>query len=171
MSGVEGGSFKKVSIYATTFCSNWWLKFQRVPFCLLVASYKGQPRIILVTRAKHRSDETFTPFSECPEDRVVKGRVMEWDERLKDVGYAYHNANSLYKPHTLIFSCATYHPPLVFTGGPWFSISALVRSSVCLPSYYHTHSLIPVLAIPRRNSNMVKWSDAAMCMHQVKSST
>jgi hypothetical protein len=72
-------------------CSNRWLRSQGVPFRLLAASYKGQTRIILVTRAKHRSDETqdnFTPISERPEDQEVKGKMVEWDERLKDVGYA-----------------------------------------------------------------------------------
>jgi hypothetical protein len=86
----ERKGFEIPSIDATTLCSNRWLKSQSVPFRLLAASYEGQPRIILVTRAKHRSDETkdnFTPFSQRPEDQVVKGKMVEWDERLKDVEY------------------------------------------------------------------------------------
>jgi hypothetical protein len=82
--------FEIPTIDVTTLCSNRWLRSQGVPFRLLAASYKGQPRVILVTRAKHRSDETkdkFTPFSERPEDEVVKGKMVGWDERLKGVEY------------------------------------------------------------------------------------
>jgi hypothetical protein len=78
-------------IDATTFCSNEWLESQGVPYRLLAATYKGQPRIVLVTRATYRNDETkykFTPFSERPEDQVVKAKMVEWDDRLKDVEYA-----------------------------------------------------------------------------------
>ena len=76
---------------ATTLTSNRWLKSQGVPYRLLASMYKGQSRVVLVTRASHRSDETkykFTPFSERPEDQVVKAKMVEWDDRLKDVEYA-----------------------------------------------------------------------------------
>ena len=75
---------------ASTICTNRWLKSQSVPFRLRATSYEGQPRIVLVTRAKSRSDETkdnFTPFSESLEDQKVKRKMVEWDERLKDVEY------------------------------------------------------------------------------------
>jgi hypothetical protein len=45
----------------------------------------------LITRATHRNDETkykFTPFPERPEDQVVKAKMVEWDDRLKDMEYA-----------------------------------------------------------------------------------
>ena len=45
----------------------------------------------LVTRATNKRDETkykFTPFSERPEDKVVKAKMVEWDDRLKDVKFA-----------------------------------------------------------------------------------
>ena len=57
-----------------------------MPYRLLVASYKGQPRVVLVIRAAHRNDETkykFMPFSERPEDQEVNGKMVEWDNRLK----------------------------------------------------------------------------------------
>ncbi|KIM79886.1 hypothetical protein PILCRDRAFT_823070 [Piloderma croceum F 1598] len=82
--------FEIPTIDVTTLCSNRWLRSQGVPFRLLAASYKGQPRVVLVTRARHRSDETkdnFTPFLERPEDQVVKDKMVGWDERLKDVEY------------------------------------------------------------------------------------
>ena len=65
---------------ATTVCSNRWLKSQEVPYRLLAATYKGQPRIVLVTTATHRNDETktkFAPFSEVPEDQTAKGKMVE----------------------------------------------------------------------------------------------
>ena len=76
---------------ATTVCCNRWLKSQGVPYRLLAATYKGQPRIVLVTKAAHRDDETkykFTSFSERPEDQVAKAKMVEWDDRLKGVVFA-----------------------------------------------------------------------------------
>ena len=75
----------------TTWCSNQWLKSQGVPYRVLAASYQGKPRVVLITRASHRNDETktkFTPFPERPEDLVVKEKMVGWDDRLKDVEYA-----------------------------------------------------------------------------------
>jgi hypothetical protein len=79
------------TIDVTTFCSNEWLKSQGVSYRLLAASYKGQPRVVLVTRAARRNDETkheFTPFSERPEDKAVKAKMVGWDDRLKGVEFA-----------------------------------------------------------------------------------
>lgn len=87
----DRNKFEIPTMDVTTFCSNEWLKSQGVPHRLLAASYKGQPRVVLVTRAAHRNDETktkFTPFSERPEDQVVKGKMVAWDDRLKGVEYA-----------------------------------------------------------------------------------
>jgi len=45
----------------------------------------------LVTRARHRSGESkdnFTPYRERVEDKDVKNKMVEWDERLADVEYA-----------------------------------------------------------------------------------
>jgi hypothetical protein len=71
---------------AITLCSNQWLKCQGVHFRLKAVYYQRQLHILLVTKAKYTgSDETkdnFTPFSERPE---VKGKMVEWDERLRDV--------------------------------------------------------------------------------------
>ena len=78
------------TIDVITLCPNRWLRSQGVPFRLLAASYKGQPHVVLVTRAGHRSGETkdnFTPYLERPEDQVVKDKMVGWDERLKDVKY------------------------------------------------------------------------------------
>ena len=88
---VDRNKFEIPSTDATSFCANEWLESQGVPYRLLPATYKGQPRIVLVTRVTYRNDETkykFTPFSERPEDRVVKAKMVEWDDRLKDVEYA-----------------------------------------------------------------------------------
>jgi hypothetical protein len=38
--------FEIPTIDVTTLCSNRWLRSQGVPFRLLAASYKGQPRVI-----------------------------------------------------------------------------------------------------------------------------
>jgi hypothetical protein len=87
----DRNKFKIPFIDATTYCANEWLESQGVPYRLLPATYKTQPRIVLVTRVTYRNDETkykFTPFSERPEDRVVKAKMVEWDDRLKDVEYA-----------------------------------------------------------------------------------
>ena len=76
---------------ATTVCANRWLESQGVPYRLLAATYKGKTHIVLITRATHRNDETkhkFTPFPERPEDQAVKAKMVEWDDRLKDVEYA-----------------------------------------------------------------------------------
>jgi hypothetical protein len=86
----QRNGFEIPSFEASTICSNRWLKSQSVPFRLRATSYEGQPRIVLVTRAKSRSDETkdnFTPFSENLEDQKVKRKMVQWDERLKDVEY------------------------------------------------------------------------------------
>ena len=83
----DRNKFEIPSIDATTYCANEWLESQGVPYRLLPATYKGQPRIVLVTRVTYRNDETkykFTPFPERPEDRVVKAKMVEWDDRLKD---------------------------------------------------------------------------------------
>jgi mRNA-degrading endonuclease RelE of RelBE toxin-antitoxin system len=87
----DRNKFEIPAMEIITVCSNRWLKSQGVPYRLLAASYKGQPRIVLITRATHRNDETkykFTPFPERPEDQVVKAKMVEWDDRLKDVEYA-----------------------------------------------------------------------------------
>jgi len=54
----DRNKFEIPTMDVTTFCSNEWLKSQGVPHRLLAASYKGQPRVVLVTRAAHRNDET-----------------------------------------------------------------------------------------------------------------
>ena len=79
------------SIDVTTLASNRWLRSQGVPYRLLAAEYEGQSRVFLVTRATNRNYETkhkFTPFSERSEDQVVKAKMVEWDDRLKDVKFA-----------------------------------------------------------------------------------
>ena len=65
-------------------------KISRRPFSLTRCLLQRATARHLVTRARHRSDETkdnFTPFLEHPEDQVVKGKMVGWDERLKDVEY------------------------------------------------------------------------------------
>ena len=87
----ERNKFEIPAIELTTLRSNAWLKSQGVPYRLLAATYKGESRIVLVTRATYRNDETkykFTPFSERPEDQVVKAKMVEWDDRLIGVKYA-----------------------------------------------------------------------------------
>ena len=87
----DRNKFEIPCIDATTVCSNRWLKSQGVPYRLLASMYKGQERVVLVTRAAHRHDETktkFTPFSERSEDQEVKAKMVEWDDRLKEVEYA-----------------------------------------------------------------------------------
>jgi hypothetical protein len=88
---VDHNKFKIPNREVTSVCTNWWLESQGVPYRLLPATYKGKTHIVLITRATHRNDETkhkFTPFPERPEDQVVKAKMVEWDDRLKDVEYA-----------------------------------------------------------------------------------
>ena len=83
--------FKIPDREVTTVCANLWLESQGVPYRLLAATYKGKTYLVLLTRATHRNNETkhkFTPFPERPEDQVVKAKMVEWDDRLKDVKYA-----------------------------------------------------------------------------------
>ena len=87
----DRNKFEIPAVETTTSRSNTWLKSQGVPYRLLPAFFNGKSQIVLVTRATNKRDETkykFTPFSERPEDKVVKAKMVEWDDRLKDVKFA-----------------------------------------------------------------------------------